>query len=164
MATSRTGDVAWDSGVVVSNSTFSVYAGSPLAADQQYTISLETAVIVPSVGAASVASRCAAALETVLSTGLMPAAALSASAAAASKGAQLQVLTSGLWDGAEWIGGAGPDWALTESWRGNYLKSAPWHLDAVPSSASAFVAGIGYHELWCNGKRQGLPEAKNQPG
>ena len=58
----------------------------------------------------------------------------------------LQSDSRSAWDGAEWIVG---DAALPTSpgARKNNLR-AEWTLEAVPSSASVFVAGIGYHELY----------------
>lgn len=52
-------------------------------------------------------------------------------------------LTTGLvkttiagWDGAEWIAGAETSMIGKDGWTGNIIKSAPWHLDSAPSSAS----------------------------
>ena len=67
------------------------------------------------------------------------------------------------WGGAEWIAGDSTVPNATAERRNN-LRSRVWTLDDAPSSATAFVAGIGYHELYCNGVRQGLSSAKLQPG
>jgi hypothetical protein len=58
----------------------------------------------------------------------------------------LQSDSRSAWGGAEWIVG---DATLPTSpgARKNNLRKE-WTLEAVPSSASAFVAGIGYHELY----------------
>ena len=64
------------------------------------------------------------------------------------------------WDGAQWIAGS-PDVSHTAR---NMIRSPNWSLPASPSSASVFVAGLGHHELWCNGAKQGHPDAKLQPG
>ena len=64
------------------------------------------------------------------------------------------------WDGAVWIAGTS-DVSVVP--RRNNLRTT-WQLEADPSEGTAMVAGIGYHELYCNGKRMGAARSKLQPG
>jgi alpha-L-rhamnosidase len=126
---------AFDSGVVTTAATAALYGGAPqLLPDAHYSFSVQV----------------------VLSDG-------TALSGVAQFRTGLQSTQRAAWSGAEWIAGESTVPIATADRRNN-LRSAVWTLDDAPSSATAFVAGIGYHELYCNGVRQGLSAAKLQPG
>lgn len=137
--TVASGTPVWDSGVVRSNASQVAFpSGAPAQAARP---------LLPD-------SEYALAIDVVLSDG-------SKIVGAGSFRTGLMSASSSAWGGAEWLAGT----ATLEPARGrrNNLR-ATWELTADPVSASAFVAGIGYHELYCNGVRQGIHGAKLQPG
>lgn len=135
--------IAFDSGVVASAETAAAYPGAGVGRD-----GMLTPALLPD-------QQYAVMLEVALSDG---------SVLSGSSGLKtgLQSDARSAWDGAAWIAG---DAALPASpgLRKNNLRRE-WTLEAAPSSASAFVAGIGYHEFYCNGVKQGIARAKLQPG
>jgi len=126
---------AWDSGVVASNASGATYPATAPALREDSAYRLL--------------------VQATLSDG-------SALTGAGGFRTGLQSASRSAWGGAEWIAGDATVPA-TAAMRRNNLR-AEWALEGSPSDASAFVAGVGYHELFCNGERQGNPNAKLQPG